>query len=256
MSEPGENDWLAAQYVIGVLSAGERRLVQGRMRQDRSLAEAVLTWERRLAPLSLREPGLPPPQHALEGILASVAREAGKPQQASSVLPLRPEVVRLPSAPRGRRMMVGALAATVAALAVALGALVIDRSRTSDGPAVAVLDAASGNSAADEPSRVSGASFVAVLEPGSGVLTVRRVSATAPAGDRVHVLWLEAGADHTVVRLGVLDGEGISHIPVRGPGSERLANGRLVVTLEASVAWSSTPRGPVVALGRFPAPAR
>ena len=72
MIESDETDWLAAQYALGVLAPGERKLVKSRLQRDPALAGLVQEWEQRLAPLSLREPGLMPPPRVLEGVLAAV----------------------------------------------------------------------------------------------------------------------------------------------------------------------------------------
>jgi anti-sigma-K factor RskA len=59
---PGDRDALAAEYVLGTLEAREAAAVVAALPVDAALAEAVATWEARLAPLIvLAAPEAPPP---------------------------------------------------------------------------------------------------------------------------------------------------------------------------------------------------
>jgi hypothetical protein len=92
MTEEEDIDALAAEYVLGSLDAAERASVAARRASDRQLAAAIAAWERRLAPLSEREPGLAPPAHLLDAILTRIA--AGQARAAggsgpAQVVPLR-----------------------------------------------------------------------------------------------------------------------------------------------------------------------
>jgi anti-sigma-K factor RskA len=51
--EPPPDDVLAAEYVLGVLDAGPRLVVQARIVTDRPFADLVSDWEHRFAPLAL-----------------------------------------------------------------------------------------------------------------------------------------------------------------------------------------------------------
>jgi anti-sigma-K factor RskA len=112
MSEE-EKDGLAAEYVLGTLDASERSLVDARRKTDASLSAAIEAWQRRLAPLSDRMPGVAPPSHLLDGILSRIST-LGAPHQRSA------EVNRSPHK-SGRRwgLAVGAtaLAASLALVA-------------------------------------------------------------------------------------------------------------------------------------------
>ena len=55
MTEDDDIDGLAGEYVLGSLSADERREVGSRRRADRALEAAIGAWEQRLAPLIDRE---------------------------------------------------------------------------------------------------------------------------------------------------------------------------------------------------------
>ncbi len=83
-----ENRVLAAEYVLGVLSAEERRAVETRMAEDASFAREVGEWEERLGGMaSYVDPANPPAQTWLR-IQASLggpplAADARFPQQTS-----------------------------------------------------------------------------------------------------------------------------------------------------------------------------
>jgi hypothetical protein len=113
MIEEEDIDGLAAEYVLGSLDAAERRQVESRSHREPALAQAIAAWERRLSPLSAREPGLSPPAHLLDGILERIARAPTAAASGSArVVPFsRPSQRRW-------RMMVGgsALAACLAVL--------------------------------------------------------------------------------------------------------------------------------------------
>ena len=79
MSEE-EKDGLAAEYVLGTLDASERSLVDARRKTDASLSASIEAWQRRLAPLSDRMPGVAPPSHLLDGILSRIST-LGAPHQ-------------------------------------------------------------------------------------------------------------------------------------------------------------------------------
>jgi hypothetical protein len=89
MPEEDDNDGLAAEYVLGSLDVAERRQVDARRQTDASLAAAIVAWERRLAPLSVRGQGMTPPGHLFDGILARISREAAQLTGTADVVPLR-----------------------------------------------------------------------------------------------------------------------------------------------------------------------
>jgi anti-sigma factor RsiW len=113
MTEDEDIDGLAAEYVLGSLDAAERTEVDARRRTDRQLAEAIAAWERRLAPLSEREPGIAPPPHLIEDILARIAGEQRAAVGSAQILPLRGRAGR-----RWAFTLVGTALAACLALAV------------------------------------------------------------------------------------------------------------------------------------------
>jgi len=65
-------DQLASEYVLGTLTAQERREVQQRLLHDKDLAHAVDQWEARLLPLASIAPPLQPSTALWHRIAASV----------------------------------------------------------------------------------------------------------------------------------------------------------------------------------------
>lgn len=114
MTEDEDIDGLAAEYVLGSLDAAERRQVDARRRTDRPLAAAIAAWERRLAPLSDREPGLAPPAHLLDDVLSRISARAA-PSAGAQIIPLRR------SSGRGRWTLIVGSSALAACLALAVG---------------------------------------------------------------------------------------------------------------------------------------
>jgi anti-sigma-K factor RskA len=85
--DPGDGDVPAAEYVLGVLGAAERREVERRMAREPALAAEVAFWEERLSPLAdAVEPALPPPD-VWSRIDSAVTAET-----AGGVVPARPPV--------------------------------------------------------------------------------------------------------------------------------------------------------------------
>ena len=80
--EPGvEREVLAAEYVLGTLTAYEAALITRALLADAPLAEAVAAWERRLAPLTeLAVPEAPPPElwSRIEARIAPQLRTASR----------------------------------------------------------------------------------------------------------------------------------------------------------------------------------
>lgn len=185
----------AGEYVLGTLSADERRQFEAEMATDQEVAAAVRYWEARLVGLTGSVPSVPPPPELWERIEAAtgaiVATQSGPASQPG-------EVVRLRRRASGWRM--ATIAAT--AIAAALAAVIII------GPAVD-----------DEVS--SGERFVAVVDRGgdlpallvevdTGLGTIAVVSvAAAPPPGRSHQLWYIA-ADADPRSLGLVDAVGAS----------------------------------------------
>jgi hypothetical protein len=89
MTDEEDIDGLAAEYVLGSLDEAERKEVNARRRTDASLSSAIEAWERRLGPMNERAPGLEPPSHLLNGILARIPEQKRRRIRSADVVPLR-----------------------------------------------------------------------------------------------------------------------------------------------------------------------
>jgi anti-sigma-K factor RskA len=123
MTEEVDIDGLAAEYVLGSLSPGERREVDARRRTDATLSAAIEAWQRRLGPLSEQAPDVAPPADLFGRILARIADQAGTAGRVAEVVPIR----------GGSRRRLG-LATAVSALAACAVLAVVWFGHTQTGP--------------------------------------------------------------------------------------------------------------------------
>jgi anti-sigma-K factor RskA len=138
MTEEDDIDGLAAEHVLGSLTVAERREVEARRRSDRALDRAIDAWERRLAPLVDREPGIVPPDHVYERILARIADEAsgsgdGHGGGTAAVVPFRRRAGRW-------QVFAASLAGLAACLALIVGWLDFVNVTPPSGPVLARMD--------------------------------------------------------------------------------------------------------------------
>lgn len=112
MTEEDDIDGSAAEYVLGSLDPAERAQVDARRKADASLDAAIAAWERRLGPLSDREPGIAPPAHLFERVLAQISDPGAA--RSADIIPLRPRSAR-------RHVLTVAVGALAACLALAVG---------------------------------------------------------------------------------------------------------------------------------------
>jgi anti-sigma-K factor RskA len=76
---------LAAEYVLGVLSAEERRAVEARMAEEASFAREVADWEERLGAMASYVPPATPPAQTWRRIQASLGEPFYATSQPASV---------------------------------------------------------------------------------------------------------------------------------------------------------------------------
>ncbi len=69
-----DRDLLAAEYVLGVLSAAERRQAERRLEADLAFAREVAFWEERLGGLANAIPSVQPPLDGWSRVEAAIAR--------------------------------------------------------------------------------------------------------------------------------------------------------------------------------------
>ena len=70
---PEDRDLLAAEYVIGLLSADEMRQVEAEVIGNPALAASILTWQTRLHPLTEAVPPVPPPPEVWRRLEATLS---------------------------------------------------------------------------------------------------------------------------------------------------------------------------------------
>ena len=122
MTEDDDIDGLAAEYALGSLDPVERSQVDARRQRDAALARAIAAWERRLAPLIDRVPGVTPPSHLLDRILSRISVQASPSSRSAEGIPSRRR--------SGRRWGVAVGATLAACLALAFGWYIYVRSHT------------------------------------------------------------------------------------------------------------------------------
>jgi len=115
MSEKDDIDALAGEYVLGSLDRAERAAVGARRKTDAALDRAITAWERRLGPLSEREPGVEPSGHLRGRILARISAQPNEVSRSADITLLR----RPPRRRRMRWIAAGATLAACLALAIA-----------------------------------------------------------------------------------------------------------------------------------------
>jgi anti-sigma-K factor RskA len=114
MREEEEIDGTAAEYALGSLDPVERSQVDADRNIDTALADAIVAWERRLGPLNALLPGVEPPAHAIDGILARISEQVAKPESSAELVPLPHKLWR-------QSVLVVGASSLAACLAVAAG---------------------------------------------------------------------------------------------------------------------------------------
>jgi anti-sigma-K factor RskA len=225
MSESGDRDLLAAEYVLGSLAGEDAREAARLLESDAAFASAVRQWEARLAPLAAHARPVAPPAELWARIAASAAPAHGAATG---------EVVPLAFRRRLRVWQAGAMAAL--AVAASLAAFVVLRpvAPTPVAPTrVAVLAPISG-----------GAPVLLATAQAGGALTIQPSGAIAVPSDRDLELWALAKGDTRPRSLGVLPASGRRLVAALGPDTQ------LLVSLEPrGGSPSGQPTGPVLYAG-------
>jgi anti-sigma-K factor RskA len=221
--DPPDDDTLAAEYVLGVLSAAERASVERRIARESGFASLVSSWERRLVPWTDEIAPVQPPHEIWNRISAALpAQRADKPGLWQSL-----------ALWRWMTLTTGALAAAC------LAALVVFISQPTQAPLIAAIQA-------EGQSR-----FVATIDPGRKTVSVVPAAYTADPS-RVPELWLIAPGDKPR-SLGLLRADTNVSLPIP-------ENLRALATRQATLAVSleppggsrtGAPTGPVIATGRL-----
>lgn len=220
---PEAPEALAAEYVLGLMDAAERAAFEDRLRAEPALVEAVRDWEARFAAIAEEEVAPVTPPRRVETAL----------QRALFDQP------RARAVPLWRRLgLWQGLTALGAATSLALAVMLFTQPQpVPPAPFAAQLAPTEG---AD--------SFLAVYDPASATLSIRRAAGEARPG-RATELWLIAG-EAAPVSLGLLDAEGRAAIAVPATLRDALPGGILAVSDEPpGGSPTGAPTGDVLALG-------
>lgn len=167
LSPLGDDDALAAEYVLGVLDLPDRIEIEARIKSDTAFAARVSAWEGRLSGLN----------------------DAFDDAPAPNLLP-QIEARLFPTPARPKRLWMGWLSGAMAALVIIGAAYLVLQPASPPGVVVAELGTASGGLSYE--ARYTGRQ-----------LQITRVAGTAPGNAQDHQLWLIApGA--APVSLGLL----------------------------------------------------
>jgi len=218
----------AAEYVLGVLDAAQRRAAERRIGRDAAFAREVAFWEERLGGLAGAVPEVAPPQRMWSRIEAALGR-------ASASAEARVGLWQSLSFWRGLALGASALAAASLAALVYLGPIA-----GPSVPLVARLDAEGGR-----------AGFVAAVDSGGGSLTIVP-AALLGAEQKSLELWLIPPGDkpHS---LGLIDPNRPVTVKVPKDLLARVNDEAvLAVSLEPEGGSpTGQPTGPVIANGKL-----
>ena len=231
------DDQLAAEYVVGVLTAPERLAVERRIASDAAFADAVAAWEARLIPMLAEVPPETPPRVVWMRISAQLG---AAPRAASE--------------PSGLWRSIAVWRATAAVCAVVAGAsifaLMTTPPRVITTPTPTAQSQRELTSVALLKDQAGPTSFVVTFDRDNGRLIITPVAAEAGA-DRSFELWLLPDGQ-APVSLGVLNDKEAMILrtdQLIGPDG---ATAALAVSLEplgGSPTGQAT--GPIVASGQL-----
>jgi anti-sigma-K factor RskA len=238
MTVTPDDDFAAAEYVLGTLDPSERATLAARRLREPELDQAIRAWEARLAPLAEAAPAIEPPGDYLAAIEARIrvvssagAPLASAPAVDSSVVALRRSVARWRAA---------AIAASIVAAVLAIGFVVRETTREAvPHEYVAILQKDAGSPA-----------FEVTVNLDRRELTVRPVAAQAPPG-KSYELWIidaKLGAPRS---LGVIGDTGrAANLSAYDPAV--VENATYAITVEPpGGSPDGKPSGPPVFVGKL-----
>lgn len=213
---------LAAEYVLGVLSAPQRRDAEQRLAHDATFAAEVAFWEQRLGGLAGEVRPITPPARVWSGIEAALMPQRLRSNLWNSLVFWRWSAL-------ASATLAAASLAVVYVVAVSL-----DRA-----PLVARLDAG------------GQAGFIAAIDQGGGSITIVPASLTN-ADQRTLELWLIAPGDRPR-SLGLIQPGRPVRIGIPADLAGRMkADAALAVSVEPpGGSPTGLPTGPVVASGKL-----
>ena len=227
----GGDDAVAAEYVLGVLDAGERQAAARRIEAEPDFARLVDAWEVRLAPMAAAYPSEPAPDGAKQAI---DRRLFGG--QAVSGAAAAPGLWQSLAFWRG--LTVAALAALALAIAVPL------MTPAPEGPRERLV-------ASLAPQEQSNVHYFVVYDASTRDIGLSHVTGDRASG-RDFELWVIEGSN-APQSVGVIPAGSSVHLAVDDELQRKIAAGAaLAISLEpAGGSPTGAPTGPVVALGEL-----
>jgi anti-sigma-K factor RskA len=215
---------VAGEYVLGVLSAAERRAFEARMVREPALRTEVEYWEQRLGVLASELKPIDPPPEIWANIDTALTEKAARSGLWQNLA-------------FWRWATVGSAAVAAASL-LALG--YIAHIPTPNAPLIAKLESTAG-----QPG------FIAAIDSAGAGLTVVPAAATE-VNQRVLQLWLIAPGDHPR-SLGLIEPGRPIHINLPADLMQRVAaQATLAVSVEPpGGSPTGLPTGPVIASGKL-----
>lgn len=222
---------LAGEYVLGTLNPAAQQEVERRLKSDPALAEAIATWQERLAPLLDSVAPVTPPA----GTLDAVWRKLDELTNDVLVTELKRRLRNW----RNASLAAGAIAAGLAAFIILSEVYAPHPSANTDQTFVAVL-------ASDK--RQPG--FVASVDLARRKITIVRLS-TPPPANKSYELWALGGGRQKPQSLGLVDSR--KSLPLTRLGTIdglQLKRTTLAISVEPpGGSPSGQPTGPVVFVG-------
>ena len=217
-----DEELLAAEYALGVLSSAERAAAEQRFARDQGFARLVAEWEQRLAPWAAEIADVAPPPQVWDRIVGALPSQTQNPGLWQSLVFWR-----------GLSLAAGALAAACLATLIYLGTL------TQPQPLVATIEGDGHRH------------FVATNDTRRGTVAVVPAAFNADA-TRVPELWL-IPADGKPRPVGLLRAD--QTVTLTLPAElAALAKGDAVLAVSLEPPGGSTtglPTGPVIATGKL-----
>jgi anti-sigma-K factor RskA len=219
----------AAEYVLGVLGAPERRAVEQRIARDQVFAREVAFWEKRLGGLAEGIPAVAPPASAWARIEAALDQAERRAEGRAGLW----QSLRFW---RGLSLVTSALAAACLAALIYVGAISPPRA-----PLVAQLGVEGGKTG-----------FVAAVNSGGGTLTIVPAALLSAQEQKAMELWLIPPGDkpHS---LGLIDPNRPVTIKVPQDLLARVNKEAVLAVSLEPLGGSPTgqPTGPVMANGKL-----
>jgi anti-sigma-K factor RskA len=245
MTHDDDQEALAAEYVLGTLDADERAQAQTLIGIDKSFADVVRRWERRLGELHLMVDAVDPPADTWERIKAGIAPQG----EGSEVAPeeIKAYVAPAPVVPsadgnvvdltrrftrwRGAAVGMGALAASLAALLVAVEVAPERLPAPLRPPSRGIETVAGGRFVAVLQRDAASPAFLLTIDVDQRSMTVRRVDARREPG-KSYELWLVSNQFPQPRSLGVVDNEFTTSRALAAYDPNTISDATYAVTLE------------------------